>query len=254
MHLHSSIGSHQHLLPGSFLRSSHSHHGGAETQQTIQSTAVTTAAQPQHQQAPASTLHVVRNNPYHHHHHHPGGFYFPHHHHQPPPMLYLARQLVQVVPTMPAAVFIPSSAVQKLHQPNQPTTSGVDGGVMHHRFQGPVTMTANTQYRQDSERDPSMEGMTVVWNWNLRKEFMKVSQLVKCGKYNHIGMDTEFPGFIYKNSNFRGSYDRNRPYRIFKANVDSMRVIQLGITFFDSDGNLCPGTHTWQFNFCFDIK
>jgi len=38
-----------------------------------------------------------------------------------------------------------------------------------------------------------------------------------------------------------------------KVNVDQLKIIQIGFTFMDSEGNLPPGTSTWQFNFQFNL-
>jgi len=39
-----------------------------------------------------------------------------------------------------------------------------------------------------------------------------------------------------------------------KLNADNLKIIQLGITFADDNGNLVPGVATWQFNFEFDLS
>ncbi|CAN0838459.1 Probable CCR4-associated factor 1 homolog 7 [Linum grandiflorum] len=68
-----------------------------------------------------------------------------------------------------------------------------------------------------------------------------------------IAMDTEFPGIVLRLvGNFKnGSADYN--YQTLKANVDLLKLIQLGLTFSDENGNL-PTCRTgkycvWQFNF-----
>ncbi|MFS7895778.1 putative poly(A)-specific ribonuclease [Helianthus anomalus] len=69
-----------------------------------------------------------------------------------------------------------------------------------------------------------------VWNDNLEEEFDLIREIVDDNPY--IAMDTEFPGV---------------------DNVDMLKLIQLGLTFSDEDGNLPTcGTHKpciWQFNF-----
>ncbi len=39
-----------------------------------------------------------------------------------------------------------------------------------------------------------------------------------------------------------------------RCNVDLLKIIQVGITFADEDGNFPPETSTWQFNFRFSVK
>jgi CCR4-NOT transcription complex subunit 7/8 len=38
-----------------------------------------------------------------------------------------------------------------------------------------------------------------------------------------------------------------------RCNVDMLRIIQLGLTLCDEDGN-SPESATWQFNFAFNLK
>ncbi|KAJ7955615.1 Ribonuclease CAF1 [Quillaja saponaria] len=90
-----------------------------------------------------------------------------------------------------------------------------------------------------------------VWNDNLIDEFALICEIVD--KYPYIAMDTEFPGFVLRPiGNFKSSFEYN--YQTLKANVDLLKLIQLGLTFADEKGNLPTcGTEkycVWQFNFC----
>ncbi|MCI46771.1 CCR4-associated factor 1-like protein 7, partial [Trifolium medium] len=65
-------------------------------------------------------------------------------------------------------------------------------------------------------------------------------------------MDTEFPGVVLRPvGNFKHINDFN--YQTLKDNVDMLKLIQLGLTFSDENGNLPTcGTESpciWQFNF-----
>lgn len=62
--------------------------------------------------------------------------------------------------------------------------------------------------------------------------------------------DTEFPGIVARPTGNVTDYN----YQTVKYNVDLLKVIQLGITFADAEGNLAEGTCTWQFNFRFDLN
>ena len=41
---------------------------------------------------------------------------------------------------------------------------------------------------------------------------------------------------------------------MLRVNVDLLKIIQLGVTLSDKDGNMPPGTCTWQFNFSFNMQ
>ncbi|KAI5666926.1 hypothetical protein M9H77_16779 [Catharanthus roseus] len=105
-----------------------------------------------------------------------------------------------------------------------------------------------------------------VWADNLESEFELIRGIID--EFPFISMDTEFPGVILKPD----AGDQSRPYRyrqkplpsdhykILKANVDVLNLIQLGLTLSDADGNL-PDLGTgdcefiWQFNFSdFDLE
>jgi CCR4-NOT transcription complex subunit 7/8 len=88
-----------------------------------------------------------------------------------------------------------------------------------------------------------------VWRDNLDAEMVKIQQVVE--KYPVIGMDTEFPGEVHQVQPTSGY---NQMYDKLKRNVDSLNLIQLGLTFCNELGDLAPGTCTWQFNFHFDLK
>ncbi|KAE9584515.1 hypothetical protein Lal_00021757 [Lupinus albus] len=90
-----------------------------------------------------------------------------------------------------------------------------------------------------------------VWNDNLEDEFALIMEIVD--DYPYIAMDTEFPGIVVRPiGHFKNSYDDH--YQTLKNNVDMLKLIQLGLTFSDEEGNLpLCGTNShciWQFNFC----
>ncbi|KAJ1559670.1 CCR4-NOT transcription complex subunit 7 [Nowakowskiella sp. JEL0078] len=64
--------------------------------------------------------------------------------------------------------------------------------------------------------------------------------------------DTEFPGVVARPiGNFRTSSDYH--YQMLRCNVDLLKIIQLGVTFSDENGNV-PEICTWQFNFKFNLS
>uniref|UniRef100_A0A7N0RHW7 poly(A)-specific ribonuclease n=1 Tax=Kalanchoe fedtschenkoi TaxID=63787 RepID=A0A7N0RHW7_KALFE len=90
-----------------------------------------------------------------------------------------------------------------------------------------------------------------VWNDNLEDEF----QLIRCvlNEYLYVAMDTEFPGIVIRPLVKHKSDDKEFLFRSLKANVPASKLIQLGLTFSDADGNLPTfGTDkhfVWQSNF-----
>ncbi|XP_078437538.1 putative CCR4-associated factor 1 homolog 7 [Wolffia australiana] len=89
-----------------------------------------------------------------------------------------------------------------------------------------------------------------VWDDNLEEEFALIRQIVD--DYPYVAMDTEFPGIVLRPI---GSFKTNAEYnyQTLKANVDLLKLIQLGLTFSDERGNI-PTNEAglrciWQFNF-----
>ncbi|KAG7646472.1 putative CCR4-associated factor 1 2 [Arabidopsis thaliana] len=95
-----------------------------------------------------------------------------------------------------------------------------------------------------------------VWNHNLEQEMALIEQSID--DFPYVAMDTEFPGIVCKtvtanpNPNpYSIHYEYN--YDTLKANVNMLKLIQLGLTLSDEKGNLPTcGTNKqciWQFNF-----
>jgi CCR4-NOT transcription complex subunit 7/8 len=89
-------------------------------------------------------------------------------------------------------------------------------------------------------------GIIEVYRDNFIDEMKNLMSLLN--KYNYIGMDTEYPGIVYQVENNLDEFY----YKSVKLNVESLKLIQLGITLSDSRGRFPYPYHTWQFNFEFD--
>jgi len=90
-----------------------------------------------------------------------------------------------------------------------------------------------------------------VWANNLEEEMGKIRQLVE--RYPYIAMDTEFPGVVARPiGSFTSSSDYH--YQTLRCNVDLLKIIQLGLTFADAEGNPPPTVCTWQFHFKFNLN
>lgn len=74
-----------------------------------------------------------------------------------------------------------------------------------------------------------------VWQDNFYENIDLIKALIP--RYNYIAMDTEFPGVVEVPRKKTDDYQ----YQLCKVNVDTLRMIQLGITLFDSKGNVPDG-------------
>lgn len=93
-------------------------------------------------------------------------------------------------------------------------------------------------------------GIREVWGNNLYREFKTIRNLIS--KYNYVAMDTEFPGVVARPiGEFKSTADYQ--YQLLRCNVDLLKIIQLGFTFFDEHGDTPEGIRTWQFNFKFSL-
>jgi hypothetical protein len=68
-----------------------------------------------------------------------------------------------------------------------------------------------------------------------------------------LPQDTEFPGVVARPiGSFKTSSDYH--YQTMRCNVDLLKIIQIGLTLSDEDGNYPQDVSTWQFNFHFSVK
>ena len=89
-------------------------------------------------------------------------------------------------------------------------------------------------------------GIKEVFKYNFMEEMKILISLLN--KYNYIGMDTEYPGIVFQVENYCDDFY----YKSVKMNVESLKLIQLGITLSNGRGEFPYPYHTWQFNFEFD--
>ncbi|ERN20659.1 hypothetical protein AMTR_s00070p00174770 [Amborella trichopoda] len=71
-----------------------------------------------------------------------------------------------------------------------------------------------------------------VWADNVHEEFSRIRDVVH--RYPYIAFDTEFSGFVNPSDSRAGARIYNGH---IKANVVSLKLIQVGLTFFDEFGN-----------------
>ncbi|KAL8616725.1 CCR4-NOT transcription complex subunit 7 [Nucella lapillus] len=93
-------------------------------------------------------------------------------------------------------------------------------------------------------------GIRDVWASNMEAEFKLIRRVVK--DYKYVAMDTEFPGVVARPiGEFRSTSDYQ--YQLLRCNVNLLKIIQIGISFFDDKGNRATPVSTWQFNFKFNL-
>ena len=91
-----------------------------------------------------------------------------------------------------------------------------------------------------------------VYEDNFIEEINKITTLIE-DDFNVIGMDTEFPGTVYNLKNYT---KKNIYYEAIRMNINSLKLIQLGISLRNKKGEY-PSKYpyyTWQFNLKFDIS
>eukprot|EP00598_Pedospumella_elongata_P006391 CAMPEP_0184967254 /NCGR_PEP_ID=MMETSP1098-20130426/689_1 /TAXON_ID=89044 /ORGANISM="Spumella elongata, Strain CCAP 955/1" /LENGTH=338 /DNA_ID=CAMNT_0027488679 /DNA_START=127 /DNA_END=1143 /DNA_ORIENTATION=- len=87
-----------------------------------------------------------------------------------------------------------------------------------------------------------------VWASNLDEEMEIIRNLIE--KYPYVAMDTEFPGVVARPVGDFGDVQ----YQTLRCNVDMLKLIQLGLSFTDEEGNWVDGCTCWQFNFKFSLS
>ena len=76
-----------------------------------------------------------------------------------------------------------------------------------------------------------------VWEENVEEEMAIIRELIETHPY--VAMDTEFPGVVARPVS--ETYSPDFHYKSLKCNVDLLKIIQLGLTFADVNGNFAKG-------------
>ncbi|XP_042423305.1 uncharacterized protein LOC122010904 [Zingiber officinale] len=100
-----------------------------------------------------------------------------------------------------------------------------------------------------------------VWAHNLDEEFALIRSAVPFHPF--VALDTEYPGVVVASKNPYCTLTLPQRYELIRANVEALRIVQVGLTLSDAAGNLpcviySDGTcvsYVWEFNFRdFDIS
>lgn len=66
---------------------------------------------------------------------------------------------------------------------------------------------------------------------------------------NRVAQDTEFPGIVMGRVSRQTNFF---VYDVLRENCNCLKLIQLGLTFFDATGKPAAEYPSWQFNFKFN--
>ena len=113
--------------------------------------------------------------------------------------------------------------------------------------------STNPTNNNKSSRPPfSNSNIKEVYQDNFIEEIKKISLLLE-EDYIYIGMDTEFPGTVFNSKNYS---KKNFYYETLKLNINSLKLIQLGITLRNKKGEYPKKYpyYTWQFNLKFEVQ
>jgi len=112
--------------------------------------------------------------------------------------------------------------------------------------------SSDSKHNEASGFFTTVDGKTIeirdVWASNLDEEMEIIRELID--KYPYVAMDTEFPGVVARPVGDFGDVQ----YQTLRCNVDMLKLIQLGLSFTDADGNWVDGCTCWQFNFKFSLS
>ncbi|EWC47793.1 hypothetical protein DRE_02993 [Drechslerella stenobrocha 248] len=178
--------------------------------------------------------HLIHGNPHH------GSHHLAHHQMQPQQHQHLQHQSHH-----------PQHQTQAQHQQTLQQVAHVQHAQQQHAQQ--VVHPLPTTQQQQSIQQQAAAASTIkeVWKGNLETEIATLRDLVE--DYPYIAMDTEFPGIVARPiGGFRSKADYH--YQTLRCNVDMLKIIQLGITFYDENGKCPEPISTWQFNFQFSLS
>ncbi|KAF2262061.1 ribonuclease H-like protein [Lojkania enalia] len=116
--------------------------------------------------------------------------------------------------------------------------TGLDGHEARMRFNHGAQLQQEAALGRGQDGPKSMQGrIREVWRHNLHQEMDLLRAL--CSQFSYISMDTEFPGVVARpigDFQSKASYH----YQTVRCNVDLLKIIQLGITLFNVNGDVPP--------------
>ena len=167
----------------------------------------------------------------------------------------------QMVPSITAAGGVAHSMLQQQQyraQPQQPGQAGYNSSAP--TTQGNRDSTGGNDGRNNNSSRVKSKASVFqykgkhleirdVYEDTLIQEMTYIRKLVS--KYKYVAMDTEFPGVVARP--ISDGITSDQQYQTLRCNVDLLKIIQLGVAFFDENGELAPECPCWQFNFRFSL-
>ncbi|KAM7197703.1 putative ccr4-not transcription complex subunit 7 protein [Rhypophila sp. PSN 637] len=164
------------------------------------------------------------------------------------------------------------------HQPQQHQQHPQHVAAAHHAQQVQHSQQSQVQnvIAEHPTRGQTKGRIREVWAHNLEEEMAILGDLID--NFPYVSMDTEFPGVVARPmGGFHGKSDYH--YQCLRTNVDMLKLIQVGVTLFNENGELpankstsanstnnshgggrrggknsSPLPHAWQFNLKFSLK
>nr|CAH8842746.1 unnamed protein product [Trichobilharzia regenti] len=116
----------------------------------------------------------------------------------------------------------------------------VHHGVLHH-----VHSDLNNLIPSSIAQESAQVRVWDVWAHNFHEGMRLVRRLVRESRY--VAVDTEFPGVVAKVfGEYANSFEQ--AYHNIKVNIDMLKPIQIGFSFFDESGQTIDSVSTVQFN------
>ncbi|KAG6468777.1 hypothetical protein ZIOFF_073470 [Zingiber officinale] len=124
-----------------------------------------------------------------------------------------------------------------------------------------VAVVNNDMLISSSAASTSRVEVRSVWAHNLDEEFSLIRSALPFHPF--VALDTEYPGVVVTSKGPYCTLTLPQRYDLIRANVEALRIVQVGLTLSDAAGNLpcdlySDGTYVryvWEFNFRdFDIS
>ncbi|KAK1610258.1 hypothetical protein QYE76_033931 [Lolium multiflorum] len=102
-------------------------------------------------------------------------------------------------------------------------------------------------YHADSVSPPpplAAVPVQAVWAWNFDQESSILRSFAMGARY--VAVDVHYPGIVHQPGKDHNALTPEQRYALVKANVDSLKPLQVGIAVCDRHG----GIQAWEFNLC----